>query len=166
MSDALYVEAAIHDYVQVLERKGPAGLEFLNARVPHRFTAIYQLDGSLLRNAYLHDKLGEVISDDLRVVPLKDSFCQFVLRDGYFKTSNSAQDVRLNGLKFQGVLGAYYGVPLLDNRGSLYGTLCHFDRPNAPLEEREFMVLQRVAKILSAYLFRTAPPVRLALNSL
>ena len=158
MSEVAYVDAAMRGYKQVLETQGPAGLAYLNGRVKHRFTAIYQLAHGTLRNTYMHDKQGQVVPDDFKVVPLNDSFCQFVLRDGFFTTHNSAQDERLNGLKFQGVLGAYYGVPLLNNQGTLYGTLCHFDLPNHYLDDLEFAVLRESARLLPAYLFRMQQP--------
>ena len=77
-----------------------------------------------------------------------------MLRDGLFCTSNTAEDSRLDGHKYQGVLGAYYGVPLLNNAGKLYGTLCHFDSVPRSLGDEEFDVLQQAAKILPSYLLR------------
>jgi len=158
MSATAYIEAGIRGYTAVLESEGPAGLAYLNARVIHRYTAIYQLAQGILRNVYLHDKQGQVIPEDLKEVPLEDSFCQFVLRDGFFITHNSAKDERLNGMKFQGVLGAYYGVPLLNNQGELYGTLCHFDMPAYPLDDLEFDFLKKAGQVLPKYLFRTPAP--------
>ena len=35
-----------------------AGLRFLNQRVPHRFTGVYQLRDATLHNVGLFDKLG------------------------------------------------------------------------------------------------------------
>jgi hypothetical protein len=43
----------------------------------------------------LYDKAGEVRPDFLAEVPFETSFCQFVIRDGYFTTSDSAVDLRL-----------------------------------------------------------------------
>ena len=153
MTHQRYVEEGLHRYKQVLERQGPAGLDFLNARVEHRFTGVYQLVDGVMRNVYLHDKQGEIIPEFLKAVPLADSFCQFVLRDGFFCTANSALDPRLQGHKYQGVLGAYYGVPLLDNAGNLFGTLCHFENPNHDLPDEEFAFLQKAARLLPQYLF-------------
>jgi hypothetical protein len=69
-----------------------SALEFLNAGVPHRYSAVYRLEGDVLRNILLHDKAGEVRPAYLAEVPFETSFCQFVLRDGHFKTSDSAAD--------------------------------------------------------------------------
>ena len=152
-----YIEEGLFGYTQILEAEGPAGLAYLNARVAHRFTGVYQLVNGVMYNVYLYDKLGEIIPEFLKAVPLGDSFCQFVLRDGLFCTSNTAQDARLNGHKYQGVLGAYYGVPLLNNAGEFYGTLCHFEEANHDLPDAEFAFLQKAAQVLPKYLLRRAP---------
>lgn len=154
MVDNHYIQEGVAEYVDVLETHGPAGLDFLNARVPHRFTGVYRLEAGVFHNAYLHDKLGEVMPEFLKAVPLQDSFCQFVLRDGYFCTCNTGLDSRLDGHKYQGVLNTYYGVPLLNNAGELYGTLCHFDAQEFVLHDEEFAFLQRAALVLPKYLFR------------
>lgn len=151
-----YVEEGLLGYTRVLDVHGPAGLDFLNARVAHRFTGVYQLVSGVLHNTYLHDKQGEIIPEFLQAVPLADSFCQFVLRDGLFCTVNTALDGRLDGHKYQGVLGSYHGVPLLNNAGELYGTLCHFDESNHPLTDAEFAFMQKAAQRLPRYLFRRA----------
>lgn len=144
--------ADIGEFRALLEANGPAGLDFLNARVPHRYTGIYRLDGGSLRNLYLHDKQGEVTPDFLQVVPFEDSFCQFVLRDGFFVTDNSGDDHRLNGHKYQGVMVAYHGVPLLDDRSELFGTLCHFDVVSYGLPPDELEFMHRAARELPRYL--------------
>ncbi|RYH22922.1 MAG: guanylate cyclase, partial [Alcaligenaceae bacterium] len=104
-----------------------AGIAALNAAVPHRYTGVYRLRGDALFNVVLHDKQGAVRPQELAVVQLGDSFCQFVLRDGSFLVADSGQEGRLDGHRFQGVVVAYHGVPVADNAGGLYGTLCHFD---------------------------------------
>ncbi|MBQ0132717.1 MAG: GAF domain-containing protein [Comamonas sp.] len=161
MKHQAYIEEGLLGYTQVLERQGPAGLDFLNARVEHRFTGVYQLVAGVMHNVYLHDKQGEIIPEFLKAVPLGDSFCQFVLRDGLFCTVNSGLDQRLQGHKYQGVIGAYYGVPLLNNAGELYGTLCHFEEPNHALPDAEFAFLQKAALLLPKYLFGRTPTLLL-----
>lgn len=137
MPHKTHLNSEMLEYVQLLEEQGPAGLHFLNARVPHRFTGVYRLEAGIMYNVFLHDQEGVVIPEFLKAVPLGESFCQFVLRDGLFCTSNTAQDSRLDGHKYQGVLGAYYGVPLLNNVG---GTLWHAvsfrQRPSQPRRRR------------------------------
>ena len=46
----------------------------------------------------LYDKMGEITPEFLAEVPCEKSFCQFVIRDGLFRTADSAMDSRLDGL--------------------------------------------------------------------
>jgi hypothetical protein len=154
METHVFLSEVARQYQAVLERDGPAGLGFLNARVPHRYSAVYQLSAGVLRNLYLFDKLGEVTPQFLEAVPLQESFCQFVLRDGAFATADTAADRRLDGHKYQGVMGSYHGLPVLDNFGQLSATLCHFDSDLLPLADLEFLILRQAAKLLPRYLGR------------
>ncbi|WP_394788105.1 guanylate cyclase [Rhodoferax sp.] len=129
-----------------------AGLAYLNAGVPHRFTAMYRLDGGMLRNLLLYDKAGEICPEYLAEVSLDTSFCQFVLRERVFRTSNSATDKRLDGHPYQGVMVCYHGVPWETLEGEIGGTLCHFDLLELDLAEPEFVLLQQAAQLLPAYL--------------
>jgi len=129
-----------------------AGLMGLNGRVAHRYTALYQLDRETLKNIVLVDKAGEVRPQFLAEVPLGDSFCQFVMRDGTFLTSNSANEDRLDGHPYKGVMVSYHGVPVIDATGELFGTLCHFDVTEQPFSDEEFAHLQGVARVIGGYL--------------
>ncbi|MET3494494.1 hypothetical protein [Variovorax boronicumulans] len=146
-------DESIHGFVSVCETQGlSAALAQLNSRVSHRFTAVYRLDGELLRNVELVDKAGEARPEYLAEVPMGTSFCQFVLRDGLFMTSNSGGDDRLDGHPYKGVMVAYHGVPIPGRNGSLFGTLCHFDVQEQPLSDAEFAHLRNVARVLPSFL--------------
>lgn len=149
----------VREYENVLNTEGPAGLQFLNARVPHRYSAVYRLDKGVLHNLYVFDKQGEVVPEFLEAVPLQDSFCQFVLREGLFRTVGTAQDTRLDGHKYQGAIGSYHGLPITDNFGELFGTICHFDTEPLSMADQEFDLFRQAAKILPRYLNKA--PVRL-----
>jgi GAF domain-containing protein len=123
---------------------GPAALAFLNAGVAHRYSAVYRIDDGRLKNVLLHDKQGEVRPDFLAEVPFASSFCQFVIRDGHFTTTDSATDPRLDGHPYQGVMVSYHGVPILLG-GEIAGTLCHFDLVAHPLPDDEFDLLRKAA---------------------
>ncbi|RZJ25825.1 MAG: GAF domain-containing protein [Haliea sp.] len=128
-------------------------LHFLNDRVPHRFTAVYQLNGDLLRSVAIVDKAGEVVPEHLLAVPLGSSFCQFVLRDGFFNLHGD-HDERLEGHPYQGVVESYVGVPLSRDGSVLIGTFCHFDFPPLAISDEEFVFMQQVAKELPAYVVK------------
>ena len=147
------VSPDLQDFAGRCEKFGIAGgLAALNARVPHRYTALYQLDDGILRNIELFDKDGEMRPDYLAAVPINDSFCQFVLRDGEFQTCDSAQDDRLNGHPYKGAMAAYHGVPVVAGSGELFGSLCHFDTQVQTISDEEFSILEAAAKIISPYL--------------
>ena len=122
-------------------------LGYLNRRTSFRYTAIYRLDGQMMRNIFLYDRLGENPTH-LAEVPLVDSFCQFVLEDNGFNTVNSANDARLLGHPYQGVLNSYFGLPLSRAAGTIYGTLCHFDFEPMKISDSEIALLEAVSTLL------------------
>jgi len=130
------------------------GLQLLNDPIEHRYTGIYRLTGGVLMNIELIDKEGEIKPEFLMEVPLEDSFCQFVLRDGVFRTSDTGKEPVLDGHKYQGVLLSYTGVPIVGPDGELYGTLCHFDALKRDLPEKDFEVLKDAARLIPDYLPR------------
>ena len=135
--------------LDIARRDGvPELLSRLNARVPHRYTAIYQLVGDTLKCQHLIDKTGAVQTEFLAEVPLRDSFCQFVIRDGIFLTENSAFDHRLDGHPYQGIVVSYHAIPLVTRAGVLYGTLCHLDTVACALSDPELDLLKEVAGAL------------------
>jgi GAF domain-containing protein len=147
----------IETFADMLGSQGPeAALAYLNDAVPHRYSAVYLVEGGMLHNIFLHDKKHEARPEFLAVVPFEVSFCQFVLRDGAFRTDDSGTDSRLDGHPYQGVMVSYHGVPLTDASGGLIGTLCHFDVVAHGLADEEFELLQRAARILPAYLPRAS----------
>ena len=128
------------------------GLAFLNKRVPHRFTAVYRLQDANMDNCGIVDKQGAAIPQALVRVHFENSFCQFVLRDGGFVTSQSGDDVRLAGHPYQGVLLSYVGLPLSGDDGELIGTLCHFDFDAREVQDAEYAFLQQAASCIAPYL--------------
>jgi GAF domain-containing protein len=122
-------------------------LRYLNARTSFRYTAIYRLDGQMMRNIHLYDRQGEN-PVSLSEIPLGDSFCQFVLRDDGFNTADSAGDARLLGHPYQGVINSYFGLPLSRKAGTIYGTLCHFDVEPMRLPDSEIPFLEAVSPVL------------------
>ena len=129
-----------------------AGLRLLNARVPHRFTAIYQLQENTLRNVALVDKEQGADTFALQEVPLAESFCQFVLKAGLFLTPDSGRDPRLPGHPYSGVVGSYVGLPVVSDKPKFFGTLCHFDYARHEISDDEFLFLERVAQLLPQFL--------------
>jgi len=126
-------------------------LKYLNARTPYRYTAIYRFEGAMMRNIYLYDREGEDVSD-FEKVPLADSFCQFVMAEDGFSTSDSAQDERLLGHAYRSILNSYFGLPLSRKPGTIYGTFCHFDFKPQVIADSEIEFLESVTPWLLDYL--------------
>ena len=129
-----------------------AALQFLNRRTEFRYTAVYRLEGAMMRNIHIYDRKSED-TQQLQAVPLGDSFCQFVMKEGGFSTADSASDERLAGHVYQGVLNAYFGLPLAHAPSQeLYGTFCHFDFEAKRIAEPEIPFLEAAAPLLMPYL--------------
>lgn len=128
-------------------------LEILNAGVPYRFTGVYRLEDGFLIARAMVDKRGEPLPPSLAVVPLADSFCRFVVSDGFFQTVDSAHDNRLDGSPYQGVLQSYAAAPITDSTGNfVIGSLCHFDTVPRQLGPVDFDLLKRAGRMISARL--------------
>ena len=123
-------------------------LATLNSAVPHRFTAAYRLTDGVFHNVAIVDELGEITPDHLLSVPMEHSFCQFVMRDNGVDITNSADDRRLDGHPYQGVMISYSGVPIMDANLEIVGTLCHFDTERHRLAADEYELLWQVARVI------------------
>ena len=144
---------ALTEFSRRLNQQGvPTGLAYLNARVPHRFTTINEFRGSVIHCIQLIDKRGVVTPEHIQPVAMEHSFCQFVVRDGYFTSCDTAGDERLSDHPYKGVYNAYVGVPILDNAGELWGTLCHLDTKAISITDEEFDFFQRASRELSRHL--------------
>jgi hypothetical protein len=142
-------------FAAVLKSQGAAAsLAYLNLGVPHRFSGVYRIEGDNLRNVLLVDKLGLIRPKFLEVVPMDASFCQFVVRDGLFRTNNSATDARLDGHPYQGVIVSYHAVLLVDPDRVLIGTLSHFDLIERSIDSAEFELLYQAGHLLCDFIPR------------
>ena len=145
----------ISTFTSILRSRGTqASVDYLNAGVPHRYTGVYRIESGMFRNVVLTDKLGEIKPEYLEVVPFEASFCQFVVREGVFRTENSALDARLDGHPYQGVVVCYHGVPMMGRDGELLGTLCHFDLQDHDIQDGEFQLLTMAGRVLPDFVPR------------
>ncbi len=136
-----------------LEQSGfRAGLEFLNRRVPHRYTVVYRFDGEAFYGMALIDKQREPAPELFKRVPFSDSFCQYTVGDGVFRTDASLEDCRLDGHMHQANVQSYVGLPLMHRGGTLYGTFCHLDVLPQNLGDDEYAFLQQAVMLFSDYL--------------
>jgi hypothetical protein len=133
---------------RALAAKGlDAGLAALHGDAPYRFSAVFRVDGELVRCLAIHDRQHELGCEDMPAVPIGNSFCQFVLRDGSLRVEDSRTDRRLDGNPFQSMILSYLGVRLARRTGAFSGTLCHFDTEVQVVKEADFDALVSAAPL-------------------
>ncbi len=128
-------------------------LALLNAGSDCRFTAAFEHVGDVLVNRYFHDRLGEPMPTFLAEVPYVDSFCQLAMRNGEFRSSNTAADSRVDYSPYQGMVLSYHAVPVQDSTLRYSGTLCHFDLQQVSLSDSAFGLLRQMARMLPPYIY-------------
>lgn len=128
-----------------------AGVAFLNSLTEHRFTSLYRFDRHRLSNVVFYDRENPDITSTPEL-PVAASYCVFV-RDtaDAFCMADSFSDERVSGHSKQPEIRAYCGVPLLDERGRVFGTLCHFDFRPLPTSEENLALMESVAPWLQRY---------------
>jgi GAF domain-containing protein len=150
---------ALSGLQDVLDAHGlTAGLRFLNARVPHRYTAAYRLSEEYLRRLSFVDKeggLGLATAD----VPFKDSFCELAVTEGRLVVTDSPADARLRGRANPFMVRSYVGLPLSKGPGSLYGTFCHYDTCAHPLSDDELVFLEQASQLLTRFCLQPGMPL-------
>lgn len=144
----------VRRFLAALQSQGvDAALAELNAGTPCRFTGVFELVGPSLVNRHFFDRLNEPRAPYLEVVPFKDSFCQIALREGEFRSTNTATDSRVDFSPYKGLMLSYHAVPLLDRASSLRGTLCHFDLVETALNDYQFVMLRQAARMLPPFIY-------------
>lgn len=126
-------------------------LRFLNSKSAHRFTALYAIDGAILRNICLVDKENDAVrrAESIKVT---DSYCLYVRNSGQkFITPESLRDERLQDHPKQATIQSYCGMPLVGDKAML-GTLCHFDFTPLAYTEEEILLLERITPDLVTWL--------------
>lgn len=146
---------ALAELQQVLNSHGlEAALSFLNARVPHRYTAVYRLSHAYLQRLGFIDKEGGP-GLEFAEVPFKDSFCELAIRQPPLVVTDADTDRRLYARPNPGLLMSYVGLPLSMAPGQLYGTLCHYDTRAHPLSDAELSFLEQASELLMQFCLRT-----------
>ena len=104
-----------------------AGLMFLNGLTSHRFSALYRFDDATLKNLVFFDRENPEQNSSPEI-PVLCSYCVFVRDSRHtFCVENSPEDARTIGHAKRLEIRAYCGVPLLDEYGAMFGSICHFN---------------------------------------
>ena len=146
---------ALSELRGVLETRGlDAGLMFLNARVPHRYSAVYRLSDAYLRRLGFTDKLGGP-GLEFAEVPFKDSYCELAVKQAPMVVTDVVTDPRLDAYPNPGQLMSYVGLPLSVAPGALFGTLCHYDTSAHLLSDAELAFMEQASELLLQFCLRT-----------
>ena len=142
------------DLTDVLRDEGLNGaMAAINQTVPHRYTGVFVKTGPMLRNIALHDK-RDSSAKPWPPFPLGQSFCSMIIASGDSLAVQDAQhdarsDVRQHPAA--AIVQSYFGVPLLDDQGNVFGTLCHFDEASMDVAVDLVSMLQ-IPRTLRPYL--------------
>jgi GAF domain-containing protein len=124
-------------------------LRYLNSLTAFRFTALYRFDNEQLRNRCFFDRMNPEVdrTDD---IPIEASYCIYVRQNqGPFLLADSLRDERVRGHRKQDTVRSYCGVPLVDAKGWMFGSVCHFDFEPHPFQEADLLLLEQVAQLLA-----------------
>ena len=124
-----------------------AAIAFLNSLTTHRFTALYLFDGHVEIAAFgtartpRHNRRRTSRFWPHIAVYVRDS-------SSTFATSDSLQDERVAGHPKRLQVQAYCGVPLLDDDGRVFGTICHFDLWPMAISDENVTLLEAFSQLL------------------
>ncbi|WP_413773983.1 GAF domain-containing protein [Nostoc sp. MG11] len=76
-------------------------------------------------------------------------YCVFVRSNrDTFMINDSLQDDRIHGHPKRQEVKSYCGVPLLDENGKMFGTICHFDFRSISISRANVELMEAVAPLL------------------
>ncbi len=121
---------------------------YLNGLTEHRFTSLYRFDNQTLTNVYFYDRENPT-QKSTPDIPIMASYCIFIRNSqSTFTTVESLQDDRLQNHPKQLEVRSYCGIPLLDENGKMFGTICHFDFQPTPISNATVKLMESVAPLL------------------
>lgn len=129
-------------------------LAFLNSLTPFRFSAVFFFKGAWMQNRQFIDRENPnaPLMPDLEITA---SYCVFPRDTGRpFSTPDSIEDPLLVTHPLRLKVRSYCGIPLVDENGDVFGTVCHFDyEPSAAPDAviRSVHSLECFGRILNQY---------------
>lgn len=123
---------------------------YLNRLTPHRFTGVYIFDDPQARNSMIIDEENPEL-ESLPDVPMTATYCSFTKPDGVpLVIVDSLTDQRFEEHPARNEVRAYCGVPMVSEFGEVFGTVCHFDFRQIPIEESVVRLMEAVGPIFSS----------------
>ncbi|HEX4355435.1 MAG TPA: GAF domain-containing protein, partial [Polyangiales bacterium] len=127
-------------------------LELLNSTASFRFTSILRFDADeQLTSMWTFDR-EDRLSDSFPLdATTPSSYCSLVARSGTpFSMTDASSDPRVADHPARHTVLSYCGVPLSDQNGAFFGTLCHYDLSPRFFAERTVQVLEQAAEVLKS----------------
>jgi hypothetical protein len=142
------LETEVDTFASVLESEGlHRALAFLNSRTPHRCTAVYRYEGSIMRNVILYDRMDPACLRGIDVAA-DDAYCAVVAKRG---SAFEFRDTRLlahGDRREHNPVVCYCGVLVRDGHGAAWGTLCHYDFKPCQMRKSDIPLLDAVARLV------------------
>ena len=117
---------------------------FIAYTTPHSFTVLHTLD----TQNKCHLAEGTIL-------PLGDAYCQMVVQSRKPLVINNASEhpvTKQLTLTTKANIRSYLGVPILQQDGTLFGTLCALDNENDSFSEEHVLSAERLSQLLSSTL--------------
>ncbi len=121
---------------------------FLNSLTSHRFTSLYRFNSGALQNITFYDREHPEV-ESCEEIPVEASYCVYVRDYGTnMSVVDSEKDERVRDHPKRQTVRSYCGVPLLDSRDQLIGSVCHFDLEPGHTTEQDVALLEYMARLL------------------
>lgn len=139
----------LRELKSVLGKEGlRASLAFLNSLTSHRFTSLYRFEGDRLHSITFYDREHPEVQS-CEDIPIMASYCVFVRDSGaMFTTHDARSDERVQDHPKQTIVQAYCGVPILNQDGTMVGTVCHFDFQPRHIANLDVDLLESMAELV------------------
>lgn len=126
-----------------------AALKYMNEHTAHRFSAIFLFENeSTLHNLFFYDRENPGL-EQVQDIPIQASYCVFVRRlRRNFAVSDSRADERVAEHPKKDEYRSYVGIPLLDEMGRMYGTMCHFDYEPAEVDPISLEMMEAIGPLI------------------
>lgn len=130
------------------ERGVRGAVAYLNSLTTHRFTSLYRFNRGALQNITFYDRKNPEV-ESCEEIPVEASYCVYVRDHGEnFSVEDSESDERVREHPKRQAVRSYCGVPLLDGRDQLIGSICHFDLEPGRTTEQDVALLEYMARLL------------------
>lgn len=138
--------ARLRDLIAVGDLRG--ALRFLNDQTPHRFTGLYVFEDPTLSNLQIIDK-QDPDSESLPDVPVTATYCAFTRSTGGpLAIRDARREDRWTDHPARDEIISYCGVPLVDDQGAIFGTICHYDYGPVEISPENVELLEAVSALL------------------